>query len=141
MTKDFWVVVWIGLALMTIPLLVTEQALGPIAELSAMTIEEDAEAVEGVVLGLPFTYRMTEESKQILVESGIWEKMLELVEAYGPERKIDEYGPELQLNDYVVFIVPETVHFAHENGIDSRLFLGTVAVGFQEIYMEMYGEP
>jgi len=148
MVKDFWAIVWMGLMLLAIPLFVAEHTSGTAVELSAMTEEvqevvepEDAEAVENLVLGLPFIYRLTEEGRQLLVESGLWERMLELVEDFGPERMVGDYGPELQLNDYVVFIVPKAVHFAYENGFESRAILGTAATGFQEIYIEMYGEP
>lgn len=144
--KDFWAIVWIGLSLGTIPLLVVEHTLGPVTELPAVTGEvreaiesEDTEAVTKLILGLPFDYMLTEKGKQLLVESGLWERMLGIVEDLGSERTISGYGPEWQLSDYVVLIAPEAVYFAHENDISSELILGTVAIGFQEIYAEMYG--
>jgi len=148
MVKDFWAIVWIGLALLAIPLLVAEHTSGPAAELSAITGEvqeviesEDTEVVEIMVLGMPFVYRLTEEGKQLLVESGLWERILGIVEDLGSERRISGHGPEWQLNDYVILIVPEAVDFAHENDIAYEVILGTAAIGFQEIYVEMYGEP
>jgi hypothetical protein len=110
-------------------------------EVQEVVEPEDTEAVENMVLGMPFDYRLTESGKQLLVESGLWERMLGLVEDFGPERMIGGCGPELQLSDYVAFVVSEAVHFAYENDIASGVVLGTAAIGFQEIYVKMYGEP